>query len=86
MKRLALEVETATGVPSAAGTTARPAPGELDAEVGGTDDPVATPRGRADLCAAPDVVAERERVGSRGEQPLGEARGQAGPVRRILRR
>ena len=39
---------------------------------------------RDEVALAPDVVAERDRVGARGEELLGELRGQADAVRGVL--
>ena len=54
------------------------------AEVRRADDPVGLVEERDEVALAPDVVAERDRVGAGGEELLGELRGQADAVRGVL--
>ena len=58
---------------------------DLGGEVGRTDHALGVGEVRDDLAPPPGVVAEREHVGAGCEQPLGEARGDAGPVGDVLR-
>jgi hypothetical protein len=60
------------------------AAGRQRAGVGGTDDAVALLEVRPDPVAAKGVVPERDQVGTRGEQPVGELRRDAGAVRDVL--
>jgi len=53
-------------------------------EVRGPDDPLGGLEVGRDLAPAPDVVAERDRVGPGREQPVGQARRDARPVGDVL--
>ena len=75
---------TATGVPSAAGTIARPRPGALTAKFAGLHDALGGREVGPDLATAPRVIAERDRVGAGRQQILGEARGDPDPVCGVL--
>ena len=75
---------TATGVPSRAATTVSPRPGAAAWRLAGRMTRSRRREVRADLLPAPGVVAERDRVGAGGEQPLGEPRRDADAVRDVL--
>ena len=75
---------TATGLPSAAGTIARPRPGAPAAKFAGLTIAARGLEIRRDLGAAPGVVAERDRIGPGRQQLLGEARGDPDPVSGVL--
>ena len=63
---------------------AETAPGSVVLHVRGPEDDGRRRQIGADLVAAPGVVAERDRVGARREQNLGEPRGDPHPVRDVL--
>jgi hypothetical protein len=56
----------------------------VDGEIRRPDHPVGALEVGADLLPPPDVVAEREDVGARGQQAVRQARRQAGAVGRVL--
>jgi hypothetical protein len=80
----ALEVEDRHRRPVSGVDHDQPATRRARGQVRRPDDALGRLEVGADLAAAPDVVAERDRVGTRREQPVGQARRDPGPVGDVL--
>ena len=74
---------TATRVPSLAGAASSRDPAQ-SREVRRPDHPVGAGEPDNDLAAPPRVVAERDHVDARREQPVGDPRSEPDPVGRVL--
>jgi hypothetical protein len=61
-----------------------PSPGSVCGQVGGPDDAVRFRQVGNDLAPPPDVVSERDHVGARRQQALGDLRGESGAVGGVL--